>query len=403
MRTAWAQIEIRREKLFFALLPILILIYIFTPWQPVRFLAFFFIFPLLFCRIYSEYLIRHLRVRRGDTELRGFRHEWIEVEMLAENHGLLPAFMLAAADTPGMLPVFRNNKSLGSLYGKKSRIMHWQGFGTSRGLFILGPGIMRGSDPLGLFPFTLTAHETTKLFVYPAPAYISLKAPRGIPLGVLVSSNPFNEDLTRRRSVREYTAGDELRRINWKASARISFDDSSGLMVNEYEASLSYPLVVFLNVDPLEYDSKNREMYLERAIEAAAALCVMASRERQSMGLILHSEADEKSEVITPSAFALIPILERLAVFERRNIEKTSNNEINEKRGSVDRLLKEGKTLPFGTRLVYVGPALEKNVYRLLEGSKSSHLSLEYLLIDEKTLPNGNGHYQIKERGYEIL
>jgi len=193
------------------------------------------------------------------------------------------------------------------------------------------------------------------------------------------------------------------------------------LMINEYEASLSYPLIVFLNIDPLEYDLKNREFYLERAIEAAAALCVMTSRDRQALGLMLHSSPHEKGESISPSAFALIPILKKLAVVERRTVEvdhrtveavtHDGNGEPHGRSeepqpqcpGSVERLLKDGKTLPFGTRLFYVGPSLEDRHYRTLESLKRSRISLEYLLIDEKTLPSRGGHYQIKERGYEII
>ncbi|MCL2478246.1 MAG: DUF58 domain-containing protein [Treponema sp.] len=400
MKTAWAQVQFHRERLLFGLFPFALFVYIFTPWKPVQFLMFFFIFLVLSCRLYSEYLIRHLALRRGDKELRGFRHEWIEVELAVENRGRLPAFMMAATDTPGRISVFRNNKILCTLWGGRSRMIHWQGFGTSRGLFVLGPGTIRGADPLGLFPFTLVAAETTRLFVYPAPGYVNLKSPGGIPLGVLASGNPFNEDLTRRRSLREYNGGDELRRINWKASARMSGGDYGALMVNEYEASLSYPLVVFLNADPLEYASKNREIYIERAIEAAAALCVMASRERQAVGFILHSSWKERDNTVAPSAFTLIPILERLAILERRSIE---GEELKGMRGSVERLLKEGKTLPFGTRLVYVGPSLGSEDYRIIESVKGSHITLEYLLLDETTLGPAKRHYQIKERGYEIL
>jgi uncharacterized protein (DUF58 family) len=299
-----------------------------------------------------------------------------------------------------MLPVFKENKNLGTLGGRRSRTLNWQGFGTFRGLFILGPAQIRCADPLGLFPFMMIAKETCKLFFFFFPSYVNIRPPGGIPLGVLVSTNPFNEDLTRRRSVREYTGGDELRRINWKSSARMSLDGGLRLMVNEYEASLSYPLTVFLNADPSEYPPKKRELYFERVIEAAAGLCVMASRERQVLGLILHS-GYHSGEEITPAAFTLIPILERLAVLERRKIN--SEEEQSENRGSVTALLEKIKTLPFGTRLVYAGPSLYNEEIRLINGMKKSHVSLEYLMIDEKALPHAGHQYQIKERGYEIL
>jgi uncharacterized protein (DUF58 family) len=177
--------------------------------------------------------------------------------------------------------------------------------------------------------------------------------------------------------------------------------DSSGLIVNEYETSLSYPLMVFLNADPSEYPAKNRELHFERVIEAAASLCIMASRERQALGLMLYTGRTETNEVISPSSFALIPILERLATLKRRDIQKEEENW--ENRGSIIRLLEAGKTLPFGTRVVYTGSSLDIEEWRILEGMKGSHLSLEYLMIDEKSLAPLPRRYQIKESGYEIL
>jgi hypothetical protein len=178
-------------------------------------------------------------------------------------------------------------------------------------------------------------------------------------------------------------------------------DDSFMLMVNEYEASLSYPLVVFLNADPAEYPSKNREFHLERVIEAAAGLCTMASRERQPLGFILHTAPSEAGETIAPAAVTHIPILERLAVLERRKIG--GDEGIGESRGSVAALLQTVKSLPFGTRLVYAGPSLEEENIRLLEGMKKSQITLEYLMIDESPLSYAKHRHQIKEGGYEIL
>jgi len=401
VRASQPEANIHGESYFYACLPIFLCVFIFTPWRPLQFVCLFFVFLILGSRLYSEYLCRRLRVTRRDDEIRGFRYEWIDVEVVVENHGRLPAFMLAVNDTPGMLSVFRDNKSLGTLGGRMSRTLKWQGYGTYRGMFTLGPVRIRGADPLGLFPFTLKAKETCRLFVYPALAYVRLKPPGGIPLGSLLSSNPFHEDLTRRRSIREYSGGDELRRINWKVSARMTTDDSFMLMVNEYEASLSYPLVVFLNADPAEYPSKNREFHLERVIEAAAGLCTMASRERQPIGFILHTSPFEAGETIAPAAIAHIPILERLAVLKRRQIGVDEGK--SESRGSVAALLEKTKSLPFGTRLVYAGPSLEEENIRLLEGMKKSQITLEYLMIDESPLPFAKHRHQIKEGGYEIL
>ncbi|AEF80252.1 DUF58 domain-containing protein [Leadbettera azotonutricia] len=413
----WASIKTGGSGFLIAGIPLLLLLYIFTPQRLIQFAALFLLVIVLGSRIYSEYLIRSICLFRRDGELRGFRHEWIEAELSVENRGRLPAFMLAVGDNPGRLAVFRDNKILCTLGARRRRIFRWQGYGSSRGEFSLGPAIVRGADPLGLFPFTLISAETTHLFVYPAPGFLNLRPPGGIPLGALITANPFDEDLTRCRSLREYYPGDEMRRINWKASARMIAQSGGngwgGLMVNEYESTLSYPLVVFLNADPAEYHLKTRELYLERAIEAAAAVCLMASRERQTLGFILHTKRGQFGEgVISPAAFTLIPILERLAVFAHRDLEENEKSIDDTElsvtlRGSTARMLDEGKFLPFGTRLVYAGSGLEESDYQALGSLRRYHLTLEYLCLDEKALPppgeRGFNQYQMKEAGYEIL
>jgi uncharacterized protein (DUF58 family) len=398
----------------------LLLIYLFAPFYFIQFIALFALLVLLGSGLYSEYLLRNLRLIRRDTELRVFRREWARVELVVENRGRLPAFMLAVTDSPGMLAVFRNNKRLCTLKGRSRLALVWQVYCSVRGIFSLGPGNLRCGDPLGLFPFYAASGEHTRLVVYPAPGIIGIKSPGGIPLGALISPNPLYEDLTRWRSLREYQRGDEPRRINWKASARNSAggtDPSAGiLLVNEYEAAVSCPLMVFLNLDPAEYGLRQRELYFERAIEAAAALCLMASRERQELGIIFYTPYEgEGFSFIKSGAFTLIPILERLAALERPRItgpEPAGNAgepspEPGSPGGSARLLLDRGKQLPFGTRLVYCGPDLSGEDYIALNSLKRYRISLEYLVIDEKrltrTVPGNSPRYQMKEGGYDII
>jgi uncharacterized protein (DUF58 family) len=402
----------------------LFLVYLFAPFYLIQFAALFLFLIVLGSGLYSEYLLRKLRLIRRDTELRSFRREWVGVELVVENRGRLPAFMLAVTDSPGMLAVFRDNKRLCTLKGRSRLVLGWQVYCSDRGIFSLGPAALRCGDPLGLFPFYAASGENTRLVVYPSPGMIGIKSPGGIPLGALTSPNPLYEDLTRWRSLREYQQGDELKRINWKASAKNSAgaaDPSAGvLLVNEYEAAISCPLMVFLNLDPAEYALRQRELYFERAIEAAAALCLMASRERQELGIILYTPyGGEGFSFIKSGAFTLIPVLERLAALERPRITDSPGSpgspaspaagtgETGSLRGSARLLLDRGKQLPFGTRLVYCGPDLGDEDYTALNSLKRYRVSLEYLVIDEKrlasTAPGNSPRYQMKEGGYTII
>lgn len=400
-----------------ALLLPLLLIYLFTPLYIIRFVVMFLFLLVLGSKMYSEYLLRSIVVRRRDTELRAFRYQWVSVELVAENYGRLPVFMFGVKDDPGMLTVFRDNKIFGTLRGRSRIVFTWQGYCSSRGVFTFGPAHVWGQDPLGLFPVSFTAGEKAALFVYPALGMTALRSAGGIPQGTLLSSNPLYEDLTRSRSLREYHPGDEVRRINWKAGARFAAlsgespgQDAAGLMVNEYESTVSHPLVIFLNLDPYDYPLKNREPYLERVIEAGAALCLMAARERQELGIILYTPFHtEPVSVINPAAFTLIPILERLAALERAAALPESPRADPPGpalRDSARTMLEKGKYLPYGSRFVYAGPDLTDEEYGLLNSLKRYHLTPEYLVIDERTLPQavpGNSRrYQIKETGYEI-
>jgi uncharacterized protein (DUF58 family) len=385
---------------------LLVLVFLFCPFYLVQFAALFLLLIFLGSKVYSEDLIRNLSIRRRDRELRVFRNEWAGVELMAENRGRLPALMIALGDSPGGLPVFRDNRVLRSLPARSRTVLVWRAYCSARGIFSLGPAGIRGSDPLGLFPFRISVPETCVLFVYPPAGRIALRNPGGIPLGTLISSNPLYEDMTRCRSLRDYHAGDEPRRINWKASAR-----SNALTVNEYESTLSYPLVIFLNAESRAYSLRKRELHRERAIEAAAALCLMVSRERQELGIIIHAPGTAVPLFrIKPGAYTLIPILERLAGLERAQGEDGAEGEVPESAapgGAAAVMLAQGKSLPYGTRLVYAGPELTGGDYQALNSLKRCHLTLEYLVIDERTLPAltpGNSRrYQMRESGYEII
>jgi uncharacterized protein (DUF58 family) len=383
---------------------ILIPLYLFIPVAVLQFIFLVFLFILTGSRLYSEYLIRNIRISRMDTELRVFRHEWVKVALKLENHGFLPAFMLVASDTAGGVSVLKMRKTFCTLPRHSWLPIKWEGFCSDRGVFTIGPAVIWGADPLGLFPFHLTAGETTRLLVYPMFRSIMLNAPGGIPLGNMITANPLYEDITRCRSLRPYVSGDEPRRINWKVSARMSH-----FMINEYEATASYPLMVFLNVDRNEYPAKKQRAYIERTIEAAAALCLNASRERQELGIIIYTSCGEGGvSVIEPSSFTLVPILERLAALIWTNTAYNQTPQVKEYiSGSARVMLDQGKHLSYGTRLLYTGPDLGNEAYICLNSLKKYHLSLEYLIIDERTMPSlvpGNSlRYQMQEDGYDII
>jgi hypothetical protein len=186
-------------------------------------------------------------------------------------------------------------------------------------------------------------------------------------------------------------------------------------MINEFDATAAYPLMIFLNVDKNDYPVKKRGDYIERVIEAAAALCLKASHEMQELGIIIHTSCNEGgNSVIVPSAFTIVPILERLASLQWTASPDapspdapTPSTPANVTGRGAKAMLDQGKYLSYGTRYLYTGPDLGDEAYISLNSLKRYHLSLEYLIIDDRSMPSlvpGNSpRYNMKESGNEII
>jgi hypothetical protein len=134
-----------------------------------------------------------------------------------------------------------------------------------RGLLTLGPAIIELSDPFGLLVRRREIGIPTDVIVHPEWRPIDLPDPQHCQ-GALI-------DLIQRllhqmavnlefRSLREYVIGDDLRRINWKASAR-----RDNLTLNEFESRAPLMVHVFLDNDDTVYSRDG----FERAVSVAAS------------------------------------------------------------------------------------------------------------------------------------
>ncbi len=83
-------------------------------------------------------------------------------------------------------------------------------------------------------------------------------------------------------SVREFTEGDEKRRINWKRTAY--FDK---LMVNEYYAEKSGNAVILLDVRRFQKSERDYNNILNGSVKAALTLTNAIARTRNRLGLVI--------------------------------------------------------------------------------------------------------------------
>ncbi|MFM7872706.1 MAG: DUF58 domain-containing protein, partial [Actinomycetota bacterium] len=134
-----------------------------------------------------------------------------------------------------------------------------------RGILTLGPAHVEVTDPLGMIRRRRQVGNTTEVVVNPRWTCLDLPDPRTCDgdlidfIRRLIDRMAVNLEF---RSLREYVTGDDLRRINWKASAR-----RDQLTLNEYEARA--PIVVHVLLD------RERDAFtdagFERAVSVAAS------------------------------------------------------------------------------------------------------------------------------------
>lgn len=248
-------------------------VFLFAPWFSVRLAAgAFALVPLL----ESGYLLsvkRGIVVRRRDSILRGHRGEAISVELILENRSPFPVIGATLRDGAA-------HRQLVDLAPRERRVLVYSFLPRERGESELGPARLRVAGFFGTAEATVESFEWCRLIVFPRVDRIAYAAQRGVPQGRLRSTRAADEDPTRFRSLRDYVSGDEPRRVNWKASARLG-----RLATNEYELTIDAPVLLLLNLNLNEYPLKTRYLSSERLIERAASIAIAASVAGQRVGL----------------------------------------------------------------------------------------------------------------------
>lgn len=347
-----------------ALACFLILTFLLTPLRMLQFVALFLALLILVDYAILLYQSRSAALVRRDAVIRSYRDEPFMVEILAENRGRASLSGALLADKPGLFLFHGDSKALISLGPRSAKLFRYRIIPKERGEFEIGPASLSVHDFLGYGEKTVKDAARCRVIIYPRIGKVGFAPQQGLPQGAIKARDPVYEDVTLHRSIRPYSPGDELRRINWKASAR-----TGRLLSNEYEQSLSAPLDIFLNLSHEEYDAHLRYSTMELCIEAAAALAVAAARVRQPVGLVSTGSLPGGAGPVRlrPASDSLVPLLETLARIQGRKIGRSSREEV------------EGLDfdLPPRSRIAYVGPVPEPSLvelFRLLDmrGAKTS-------------------------------
>jgi uncharacterized protein (DUF58 family) len=149
---------------------------------------------------------------------------------------------------------------------------------TRRGVYQVGPLVAVAGDPLGLSERETVVAEPFELLVHPRVELVSDR-----PLTRQFEDPPIRPPVSKPwpsglefYGMREYTPGDDLRRIVWRASAR-----TGKIMVREAEQGITDQITVILDTDRGSHsrDGEGLSESFEMGVRAAASLGVRHLRE----------------------------------------------------------------------------------------------------------------------------
>jgi len=276
-----------RMKINSPLLPILTLVVL-----VVRLLDSYDGWTLLLVGLGGAWLISWLWARslaRGLRLNREIRFGWVQVgDRLEErftlfNDGFFPALWIEVEDQANV-PGYQ--ASCGTGVGGRSE-NHWlnEGVCTRRGLFQLGPTIIRTADPLNIYSITITDPRMTRLLVFPPVIALGKHmAEVGGWASERRSGARAQERSVSTSTVRPYVPGDSLHLIHWKTTAR-----QEELHVRHLEEIPAGDWMLILDLDQASQLGSGKDSCHEHAIILAASLASQGLREGKAVGLTVNA------------------------------------------------------------------------------------------------------------------
>ncbi|WP_419841500.1 DUF58 domain-containing protein [Candidatus Poriferisodalis sp.] len=184
-----------------------------------------------------------------------------------------------------------------------------------RGRFEIGPSEVDVVDPLGLARARVGAGPRTTVVVYPAiQALVPPRLARGTQaLGHATDHHTLQRIGEDFYALRDYSAGDDVRRIHWPSTAR-----RGRPMVREDEAPRRRRVTIVLDTRSAAYDEERFEL----AVSAAASIALAGAARRDPLRLLTTSGADTG---IVTSRHGLSQLFERLADIRRSSEQSLSS------------------------------------------------------------------------------
>lgn len=279
-------------------------------WLPLR-LGYLLLFGLLLAASWTWLSGRGMRVRMARDAQRVQAGQRIVERIEVTNDTRVPKLWLEVEELSNLPD--HESKHVVSLGGNTRRSWRVETVCRRRGLYTLGPVVVRSGDPFDLFHTERTFGGSSELLVYPRP----LDLPRySVPPANLPGEGRF-----RRRThyvtpnasgLREYEPGDSVNRIHWPSTLR-----TGRLLVKTFELDPASHMWVVLDLNRSDHAGEGDESTVEYGVTAAASVARLFLAQNRSVGLMMFGQGLETIEPDRGSQ-QLGRMLEALAVAEPR-------------------------------------------------------------------------------------
>lgn len=334
-------------------------------------------------RLWNKYCLNRIEFKRRLSHNNVFFGEEITLEIEVTNRKPLPlAWLRVEDDLPERVTLLKgkaiNNSEdrvtlinifpIGMYRRVKRRFPMKCG---QRGVFIFGPARLRSGDLFGFFRREISFEQIEYLLVYPRLVPL-------VKLGIL-SQQLFGDirlkqhlfqDPVLTAGVREYRAGDSLKRIHWKSTARIG-----ELQTKIYEPTTTVDISIFLDVRTLKAPLWGSSYQLqELGIITAASIAEAALKAGFRVGLYINqiTRFSQGMMTVPPSRHPdqLERILEGLA--QLHQVETIP---------MVRYLRQEARGLPWGSTLLLISAQPDENLMAALLDLKRVGRSITLVTI----------------------
>ena len=306
----------------------------------------------LLALLWTRHTLRAISIQRSYLD-HAFLGENVQVQLAVRNRSLLPIPWVRIEDS---LPLALSATPLRSallMAPRQTVHLSYQFAGHRRGIYAIGPTLIRAGDLFGFEEPPQRSGPAGPITIYPLILpIIQLGLSSHSPFGTIVSKQHIFQDPSRSIGVRDYHAGDSLRHINWKVSAR-----QRRLQTRTFEPAISLNTTIMLNLNRTEYHRPTQIDATERAIVAAASVAHHLVHQRQAVGFCTNGRlAPPHDEAIPhipaePGKSNLMQVLDMLA--RVRMVDTTP---------FVSFLREHSARLPWGNTLLVVTSILREDL-----------------------------------------